>query len=209
MDKFQAIVATDSHTMLSRSKLEFLWDAVNSAPEGDIVEVGCWRGGSSLVLTASANLNKPTSNVYICDTFKGIALASSNDNHHKDGDFNNTSKAHVDTLLKSHNLNNFHLIEGIFPEETEHLVNTDKISVLHIDVDVYNGYLSILKWAQNRLVPNAILIFDDYSAWSCEGAKLAVDEYFANRTNFELCLRKTEKEDPNDALGTSWARYTP
>lgn len=207
MNKQQAINEAIKHTLLSQMKLEFLWDSIEKSPAGDIIEVGCFRGGSSLVIASAANLYKPQSKIYICDTFKGIALSGSKDNHHKDGDFNTTSREHVNDLLKSKNLTNFELIEGIFPHETEHLINTNGISFLHIDVDVYDGYMSILKWAQNKLVPGAVIVFDDYSAWSCRGAKLAVDEYFAGRTDFELFLRKTDIEDRNDAMKTSWARY--
>lgn len=209
MNKNQIILHAQNHTLLTQSKLDFLWEAVCVIPEGDIVEVGSWMGGSSLVLTASANLNKPNSKIYICDTFKGIALAGPNDNHHKDGDFTGSSKEHVHRLLSTFRLSNFKIAEGIFPNETAELVDTDKISFLHIDVDVYEGYMSILKWAQDKLVPGAIIVFDDYSAWSCKGAKLAVDEYFSSRSDFELFLRKSEDEDLIDASNTSWARYTP
>ena len=183
---------------IGRDRLEFLWNKVQEAPEGDVVEIGCWKGGSSLMIATSAALHKFSSKVYICDTFKGVVLAGPNDNHHKDGDFGDTSQEMVDDYLSSHHLENYTLISGIFPHESEHLVTTDKIGFLHIDVDVYEGYLAILKWAQSKLVPDAIIVFDDYGLDTCQGATKAVNEYFAERQDFHLHLNF----DP-------WAQYKP
>ena len=192
-------IAAAGNTVVPHNKLHFLWEGVKNSPEGDIVEIGTWKGGTSLVIAAAAREYKSKSKVYLCDTFTGIALAGPNDNYHKDGDFGDTTKQHVQNLLQSQGLSNFNLLEGIFPYDTGHLIDSDKISFLHIDVDTYAGYLAILSWAQNRLVDGAILVFDDYSAWSCLGAKKAVDEYFLNRTDFEMHLTL----DNN----SSWARY--
>lgn len=210
MDKNHAInVASSGNTAIPPWKLDFLWEAVSACPAGDIVEIGCWRGGSSLVITGSASVHKPDANIYICDTFKGIALAGPNDNYHKDGDFSNTSKEHVHGLLSMNGLSKFKLVEGIFPIETADQVPTRSIALLHIDVDVYEGYRLILNWAQDKLVPGAIVIFDDYSGAGCLGARQAVDEYFAGRTDFEMYLRASDLVDPNDGRNTSWAKYTP
>lgn len=194
-------IASNGNTLVPPHKLNFLWESVKSSPGGDIVEVGTWRGGTSLVIAASARKHKPTSTVYLCDTYKGIALAGPEDNYHKDGDFGDATKEQVNKLLTDQELNNFKILEGIFPHETAHLIPSIKISFLHIDVDVYAGYIAILKWAQDRLVDNAIIVFDDYSAQSCLGAKKAVDEYFKDRNDFEIHLT-TENT-------SSWVRYKP
>ena len=198
MEKFTNIAKSNS--VVPEHKLKFLWDSVCECPPGDIVEVGCWRGGTSLILSASAREFKPESRVYLCDTFKGIVLAGPNDNTHKDGNFSNTSKQHVQDLLTKQGLTNFTLLEGTFPHDTGHLVETKTISLLHIDVDVYEGYLAILRWAQPYLVDGAIIVFDDYSAPTCLGATKAVDEYFADRADFEMHLWPDETR-------SSWTKY--
>lgn len=192
-------IAVNGNTVVPVHKLHFLWEAVRHSPEGDMVEIGTWRGGTSLVISAAAREFRPNSRVYLCDTFTGIALASDNDNYHKNGDFGDASRQHVQDLLSAQGLDNFTLLEGIFPYDTGHLIDSEKISFLHIDVDTYAGYLAILRWAQHKLVDNAIMVFDDYSALTCLGARKAVDEYFANRTDFEMHLTL----DDNSA----WARY--
>lgn len=188
--KNEIIKIAKQNSLIPHEKLGFLWDAVQNSSIGDIVEIGCYRGGSSLVLAYSADIYRSESKVFICDTFKGIALAGENDNYHKNGDFSDTSKKFVDNLLQTHGLINYKLIEGIFPDESKLLVTTNTISVLHIDVDVYEGYKKILEWAKDKLVTGAIIIFDDYGTNTCLGATKAVTEYFENRNDFDLHLIK-------------------
>jgi O-methyltransferase len=175
-------------------KLVNLWETVKICPDGDILEVGSWRGGTSLMIAASSAEHRPTSKVYICDTFEGIVLSGPNDNFHKDGDFSGTtSKELVEELLSSQGLENFKVLKGIFPHDTGNQVDSEKIAFVHIDVDVYNGHMEIFKWLEGRLVNGAIIIFDDYGSPSCQGATKAVHEYFDNRSDFKLHIAKDTK----------------
>ena len=172
-------------------KLLNLWDTIKICPKGDILEVGSWRGGTSLMIAASASENMPEARVFICDTFEGIVLAGAQDNFHKDGDFGgSTSKEIVEDLLKSQNLNNFTVLKGIFPFETGNQVDSNSIAFVHVDVDVYQGHMEIFKWLEGKLVNGAIIIFDDYGSPTCEGATKAVNEYFSNRLDFKLHISK-------------------
>lgn len=199
--KAQTIGIATQNSVVPHEKLVFLWDCVSNAPSGDLVEVGCWRGGSSLTIATAAQSFKPGSVFFICDTFKGVALTGEKDNVAKDGDFGDTSREHVTQLLESRDLSNFRIVEGIFPHTSEQ-VTSKTISFLHIDVDTYEGYKAILHWAQDKLVPGAIIVFDDYAYWGCKGVDLAVNEYFEGRNDFELHLQNV-----NDI--SSWAKYTP
>jgi O-methyltransferase len=168
-------------------KLLGLWEYVQEAPEGDILEVGSWRGGSSLMLAASAEQHKPNSHVYICDTFEGLVKVTDKDNFHKNGDFGDTtSKEVVEGLMVEYNLSNVTVHEGIFPEDTGNEVTSTKIAFIHIDVDVYQCYLDIFNWMEGKLVPGAIIAFDDYLIPTCEGATLAIDEYFKDNPNYDF-----------------------
>ena len=191
----ETIDIAKTKSVITKQKLAFLWFSIFHAPPGDIVEVGSYRGGSGLILATAAKQFKPTSKVYLCDTFKGIVLAGEKDNFHKNGDFNDTSIHEVNSLLFSRGLDNYSLVEGIFPQETSALVPTKNISVLHIDVDVYEGYKNILHWSKNKLVNNAIIILDDYGVESCNGATEAVKEFLVSENdflNYHLCYRPFE-----------------
>jgi len=55
-----------------------------------------------------------------------------------------------------------------------------KISLLHIDVDVYKPSAVILKHLYERIVRGGVLVLDDYG--TVEGETRAVDEFFAARS---------------------------
>lgn len=189
------------NTCLPPNRLLNLYNVIRHIPSGDLLEIGCWRGGSSLMISASAADNKPDSDVYICDTFTGVALAGENDNCHKDGDFGDTSEELVKSLLSEYNLTNATLIKGIFPKETGIKIESKRFSFVHIDVDVYEGYKEILHWLIGKLNIGAIIILDDYAIVTCSGATKAVDEFFSGRTDFILHL------SPNTNIH-SWVEYT-
>lgn len=172
-------------------KLMNLWDTIKICPDGDILEIGAWRGGTSLMMAASASVHKPSSKVFICDTFEGIVLAGPEDNFHKDGDFGDTtSKEVVEELLSNQGLSNFKVIKGIFPADTGNQVDSQNIAFVHVDVDVYAGHMEIFKWLEGKLTNGAIIIFDDYGSPTCLGATKAVHEYFDNREDFKLHIAK-------------------
>ena len=175
-------------------KLMGLWDYVKEAPTGDILEVGSWRGGTSLMLAASANQHKPNNHTYICDTFEGIVKVNERDNYHKNGDFGDgsTSKELVEDLMKEHSIQNVSVHKGIFPEDTGHEVTSRSLAFVHVDVDVYQSHIDIFNWLEGRLVPGAIIAFDDYMAPTCEGATSAVDEYFSGKDDYKFIYEKIE-----------------
>ncbi|HMP73313.1 MAG TPA: TylF/MycF/NovP-related O-methyltransferase [Kiritimatiellia bacterium] len=55
-----------------------------------------------------------------------------------------------------------------------------KISLLHLDVDIYEPSQCILEHLYPRLSPGGILVLDDYAIFP--GATKAVDDYFADRS---------------------------
>lgn len=59
-------------------------------------------------------------------------------------------------------LNNFKILEGIFPDETSHLVESERLCLCHVVVDVYNSARDVEKWIWPKLVLGGIMIYDDY-----------------------------------------------
>lgn len=56
-----------------------------------------------------------------------------------------------------------------------------RISLLHIDCDLYRPTRTALEALWPRVVPGGMLIFDDYGVRPWEGESLAADEYFADK----------------------------
>lgn len=138
----------------------------SAAIEGAILEVGVWRGGTGAILAeATRSLGKK---VFLADTFRGVVKAGENDTAYKGGEHSDTSLYLVSELMSSLSLQNVQLLEGIFPEDTQHYVQGN-IAMLHCDVDVYSSSRDIVEWCLPRMTVGSILVFDDYGFYGCEG----------------------------------------
>lgn len=146
---------------------------------GDVVEVGVYKGGSALELSRIFNNN----NIYLFDTFEGLPKTNEFDNHHKEGDFNDITYEDVVNLF--HNNSNVSVFKGIFPQENSEVLNGKLFKFVHLDVDIYESYVNCLNFFHNKMVNGGVMVFDDYNAGTCLGAKKAIDE-FVNK--YELSL---------------------
>lgn len=84
--------------------------------------------------------------------------------------------------LKLKGINNVELIKGNILKTLPEFLSRNgqlRIALLHIDTDVYEPCKVGLELLFDRIVPNGLIVFDDYS--TIEGETLAVDEFFADR----------------------------
>jgi O-methyltransferase len=151
-----------------------LWKLVLNADkiEGDILEVGVWRGGTAALIAGAMLENskaaKQQSKLYLADTFEGVVKASNKDTIYKGGEHSDTSEAVVIQLLTDVRAQNFQLLKGIFPEEVNLPQNT-KLKFCHIDVDTYQSGFDIFHAIWDLMVLGGVVVFDDYGCWGCEG----------------------------------------
>jgi hypothetical protein len=92
------------------------------------------------------------------------------------------SKKELDFHLENKGFRNFELIEGDILETIPEFLATNqskKISLLHIDVDVYEPTKIILENLWDKVVKGGILMLDDYG--TVEGETRAVDDFFAGQ----------------------------
>lgn len=164
-----------SNTLLDRVRcysLYLLAEQTHQLP-GNILEVGSWRGGSAGLLALLA----PTKTVYVADTFRGVVKASSWE-HYANQAHDDTNVELVRTFLEEDlNLSNCQILEGVFPEETGARIEGHTLSLVHIDVDVYDSTRDAFNHIWNSLTPGGIIVFDDYGMISaCGGVSKFVDE---------------------------------
>lgn len=157
-----------------------LWtlvEQVSKLSEGCIIEVGTWRGGTGGLLAKSAKKSGINDQVFLCDTFKGVVKAGAEDSVYRGGEHENTSRELVEDLVQNKlELDNVEILEGIFPDDTGHQVEDLKFRLCHIDVDVYNSSKDSVDWIWDRLVPNGIVVYDDYGYHECNGITKHVEE---------------------------------
>lgn len=144
--------------------------------QGDVAEVGVYKGGSGKVLCENTK-----DVVYLIDTFEGLPKPCINDENkdgvyaHEQGDFSDTSVEFVKTYLKDYT--NFEIIQAKWPDSNIKILDDKKFKLVHIDVDLYQSYVDNINYFWPRLISGGIMVFDDYNAGTCPGAKKAVDEF--------------------------------
>jgi O-methyltransferase len=165
--------------------------------EGDFVECGVWRGGSMMAaahkLLALADTSR---HLYLFDTFEGMTPPTAKDKaftgeeadvilartERKEGPgvWAIASRNDVQQNLEStkYPADQICFIQGKV-EDTLPKQAPEKIALLRLDTDWYESTRHELVHLYPRLVPNGVLIIDDYGHW--QGARQAVDEYFAGQ----------------------------
>ncbi|GAB2784034.1 TylF/MycF family methyltransferase [Rhabdobacter roseus] len=199
------------YTMTSQERLVNLIRAieylVKQKIEGDFVECGVWKGGSSMVMALTlANLGEKTRNLHLYDTFDGMSTPSekdeSIDGQKAEIQLNASSKSISDSvwcysaleevqqnlLSTEYPKENIHFIEGKVEDTIPHHL-PDKIALLRLDTDWYESTKHELNHLFPRLVPGGILIIDDYGHW--KGCRQAVDEYF-QENNIPIFLMRID-----------------
>ena len=85
-------------------------------------------------------------------------------------------------VLTHKKFENYELIQGDITQTIpEYIINHPelKISLLHIDVDVYKPSVTILNHLFDRVVSGGLLVFDDFA--TVAGETKAIDEFFADK----------------------------
>ena len=205
-DSVSAIQAVAQYTMTPPQRIVALRDAVSylvrAGITGAFVECGVWRGGSVM---AAANelirLGCPDRDLWLYDTFAGMTAPIELDQtvDGRDGrawyaaeqakpEPGSSGVIGVSLAVVRRNVastgypsERFHFVEGP-AEETLRERRPDQIALLRLDTDFYESTKAELEHLYPRLQPGGILLLDDYGYW--QGAKRAVDDYFAGQSLF-------------------------
>jgi len=168
------------HTLVDIYRNYELWDLVGQiAPqiEGDVLEVGVWRGGTAGVMAHKLNQVAKDKKIFLADTFTGVVKATDADSQYDGGEHADTSEQTVKDLLgQTLQLSNFEILTGIFPEDTGSLIETRKFSICHVDVDVYLSTKDIVEWIWPRLSVGGMIIYDDFGYIDTDGIIKFVNE---------------------------------
>ncbi|HEU4496909.1 MAG TPA: TylF/MycF/NovP-related O-methyltransferase [Flavobacterium sp.] len=162
-----------------------------SEVRGEIVEFGIFKGNSFFRWIKFRDLLEQTSSRKIIgfDIFGDFPEAHFEEDKAKREAFvsetnggKSISFEEISDLLDRQGLlKNVEIIKGdilstldSYLEENPHI----KISLLHIDVDLYEPTKHILERLYNKVTKGGIIIFDDYGAFA--GTNKAVDDFFQN-----------------------------
>lgn len=201
--EIEAIEKISGFTMTSDERLVSLYRAVEyieeNKIEGDIVECGVWRGGSTMLIAhVLKKYNSQQRNLFLFDTYEGMTEPSESDishdkqmagvllnsieKDHEDGNniwcYASIEDVKSNLYSTGYDSSKLHFIKGKV-EETIPTDKINKIALLRLDTDWYESTKHELDHLYDKLVKGGILIIDDYGHW--QGAKKAVDEFIQNR----------------------------
>jgi len=175
-DEFLSVYAAiESNTLVDMFRCWELWHLVSqvAAVEGDLIEVGVWRGGTGALLACRMRDLRMQATLHLCDTFVGVVKTSETDGHYTGGEHADTSTEIVESLTRKLNLNNTEIHVGIFPESANRALTRKRFRLAHIDVDAYESARDVFEWIWHRLNPGGIVVFDDFGFSTTRGvAKL-------------------------------------
>lgn len=185
-----------SYTKTSPIRLYALYQAVAHVVRqkipGDFVECGVWRGGSSMLAAKTLlQLGETGRRLYLYDTYRGMSEPEDIDVSRRGKDarrvWEKSRKGEINTWCYSsiQEVRKNMLSTGYPPEKMMFVEGKvedtipgtvpEKISVLHLDTDLYQSTYHELVHLYPRLAARGIMIIDDYGMW--QGARQAVDRY--------------------------------
>jgi hypothetical protein len=158
---------------------------------GAVVELGVYKGASlARLLTFRAILEAESSRrVFGFDafgTFPRSEVASADDLGFIDrfeaeaGD--GYARTEIATYLDDKGFGNYELVEGDVRNTVPRVLDERpelRIALLHLDMDVYEPTNDAITMLEDRLVPGALIVIDDYG--TVGGATQAIDELCARR----------------------------
>lgn len=156
------------------AEADALRQALIDLPEGNLIEVGVYMGGSAKIIADTY----PDRTLYACDTYTGFPDNLSPENgdgsHYFVGQMGNADFDTVQKNLSGHA--NIVMVKGQFPESFS---KKDKFAFAHIDVDTYNSMKDSLEFIYPKMVSGGRLLIHDYPAH--RGVKKAVDEFMVGK----------------------------
>jgi hypothetical protein len=136
--------------------------------EGDIAEVGVFRGGTARVICEA----KGDRQLHLFDTFEGLPEPGNVDAAFYKGQYA-CSLEGVREYLSG--FPKVHFYKGYFPA-TGQPVKDRSFSFVHLDVDLYESTSQALEFFYPRMDPGGIIVSHDYVAFP--GVRNAFDEFF-------------------------------
>jgi O-methyltransferase len=185
------------YTMTTPERIASLCNAVeylgDNKIEGDFVECGVWRGGSTMAAVDTLIKKGDTKReIYLYDTYEGMSEPTEADKvitgtaaevMMEQSDKNDPTSVWCYSALEEVQKNvgslkypegKVHFIKGKV-EDSIPVTLPGRIALLRLDTDWYESTAHELEHLYPLLVPGGVIIIDDYGHW--EGARKAVDEY--------------------------------
>lgn len=174
-----------------------LWAArMASSLPGDFVECGVNKGFLSSAIMHDLNWNGIGKTFWLLDTFSGLDTngISSEEN---DPGATERNRSHFESGLYTNNVeavrqnfaewNDVKLISGSVPDTLEK-ITSEKIAFASIDMNSAPPEVAAMEFLWPRLVPGALVVFDDYAYFDCKTQYDGLNAFAAQRDTAIMSL---------------------
>jgi predicted O-methyltransferase YrrM len=143
-------------TYPSRAQVLALAVSMSRPIPGHIIEFGTWKGASTRVIRDELwhsriwDHGQRGKRIYACDSFKGLTE-----------DYEHLKKGTFATEVPK--LRGVRIVDGFFEDSlTDQLAREiGRISLAHLDADLYSSTWTALNWLTPLLQPGSVLLFDE------------------------------------------------
>ncbi|MDB5169462.1 MAG: methyltransferase [Candidatus Saccharibacteria bacterium] len=152
--------------------------------DGDIVELGCYIGTTSLFIKRILDQSGSAKQFYAYDSFEGLPDKTAQDNsgageQFKGGELNVSKKQFLNEFHKA-NLKPPITIKAWFKDLRNDQL-PEQISYAFLDGDFYESILDSLRLVWPRLSEGGIITIDDYGRDALPGPERAVRDFFQDK----------------------------
>jgi len=169
--------------------LALLEKCIKEGLDGDVIECGVYKGGSSFQIAKKMKSLESNKTLFALDTFEGHPYDDVEDMPKelasqvykkkepkkakgllKDVDLNE-----IKNHFAKENLDNTVFLKGLF-EDSFKKISDKKFCFAHIDADFYLSVKQCIEFLKNRMIPNGIIVFDDYDDEDLPGCTKAIND---------------------------------
>lgn len=153
---------------------------------GDFAECGVYRGATAFLLARALNGAPAQRRLHLFDSFAGLSAPET-----VDGTFWHQGDMAVQIeevrARMAEMLPRIDLHPGWIPTRFVDVAER-RFALVHLDLDLHRPTADALAFFYERLVDRGILVCDDYGFETCPGARRAIDDFFADKSEPVLHL---------------------
>ena len=183
-ENYIGLVGNDFHSIDRKYTVKQFLQLIKNIP-GDMAECGVYKGATAWFICTFIKEHGLSKALHVFDSFEGLSKPKS-----EDGTYWAAGNLATDETTCRNNLSSFDFVKyykGWIPDRFFE-VETTRFSFVHIDVDLYQPTFDAVSFFYERLNKGGIMICDDYGFSTCPGAKKAMDDFFADKTEAVIML---------------------
>ena len=148
---------------------------------GDVVEMGCHAGGTSVFFARMLAETSPSRTLYLYDSFKGLPARHPKDNQN----YGTPGSVHtaMETVIRRFEKERLpmpRIHHGWF-RDLQPIDIPDKVAFGFFDGDMYESILDSFRLIYPRMEPGAVVCVHDYAVDNWPGVKSACDDFLADK----------------------------